>query len=300
MKLSKFMGCLIGTAIGDSLGAPGEGSFSFIEVSDIAPRYTDDTAMMIGVVESLIECRGFNGEHMARRFIENYQKEPWRGYGWGPPRIFKMISSGRKWDEMLDREIFPGGSFGNGAAMRIAPIGLFYYDDPERLRGFAYQASMITHSHELAIVGAVLQAYAVALAVNIKHLDRYEFLSKLKDFARVGLYQKKLETIERLLDKRSERVEVVKRLGNGIEAINSVLTAIYSFLVNDDFESTVKYAVSLGGDTDTIGAMSGAIAGAYYSIEGIPERWRQGIENRDYLLELAKRLWETREYLFHI
>ncbi|MCM8762512.1 MAG: ADP-ribosylglycohydrolase family protein, partial [Candidatus Omnitrophica bacterium] len=118
MEISKFKGCLLGTAIGDALGAEREGSFDISEIRDIGSRYTDDTAMMIGVAESLIICKGVNGDDMAERFIHNYLREPWRGYGLGPPRIFNMIlRNGRKWDDILDRELYPGGSFGNGAAM---------------------------------------------------------------------------------------------------------------------------------------------------------------------------------------
>ncbi len=297
MDISKFKGCLVGTAIGDSLGANREGAWYISEVRDIGPRYTDDTAMTIGVVESLINCKGFNVDDMTARFIQNYLHEPWRGYGPGPPRIFNMILKGRRrWDEMLDRKLYPGGSFGNGAAMRIAPIGLFYYDEPEKLREIVYKASIITHSHELAIEGAFLQAYAVSLAVNTRKstLNRYDFLKKLKNITNNEMYFRKLEVMERLLQDKADKIDVINYLGNGVEAINSVPTAIYSFLANNDFEESVVYAVSLGGDADTIGAMTGAIAGAYYGIESIPLKWIEKLENREYIEYLAEKLWELK------
>ncbi|MFN3284944.1 MAG: ADP-ribosylglycohydrolase family protein [bacterium] len=296
MRISKFTGCLLGTAIGDSLGAAREGSLEIAETREIGPRYTDDTAMTIGVAESLIRCRGFDGEDMARRFVENFFREPWRGYGAGPPRIFTMmLRDGRRWDEMLDRELYPGGSWGNGAAMRVAPIGLFYCDEPEKLREVVHGASRITHSHELAIEGAVLQAHAVALAVRTQYpcLNREEFLAQLKGLLRSEAYLEKLDAVGRLLDRKEDRVRVIAHLGHGVEALNSVPTAVYAFLANDDFEETVVYAVSLGGDTDTIGAMAGAIAGAYYGVQKIPRAWRDKCENREYIEELARKLWEA-------
>lgn len=298
MNLSKFTGSLLGTAIGDSLGAEREGSFDIFETMDIGPRYTDDTAMMIGVAESLINCRGFNADDMAERFVQNFFREPWRGYGLGPPRIFNMIiREDRRWGEMLDRELYPGGSFGNGAAMRVAPIGLFYYDDHKKLRDVVHKASMITHSHALAIEGAILQAYAISLAVMLKplELNRQDFLTKLRDITKNSEYLEKLETMERLLKDKADKRDVIKHLGNGIEALNSVPTAIYSFLINNDFEESLVYAVSLGGDADTIGAMTGAIAGAYYGAEKIPLRWRKKLENRKYIEELAEKLWEVKK-----
>ena len=282
---SKFIGGLIGSALGDFLGAGGKG-------------YTDDTVMMIGVAESLIESKGFDGEDMAKRFMENYYKEPWRGYGPGPPQIFRMIKSGRKWNERLDRKLYPGGSLGNGAAMRIAPVGLFYCEDSVKLREIAYQSSMITHSHPLGMEGAALQAYAVAQAVKTEpeELDRYDFLKRLSDFVREKLYQEKLRKMEVLLKEAADELEVIEELGNWVEAYNSVPLAIYSFLANCGFRNTLNYAlmVSEGGDRDTISAMTGAIAGACYGIEEIPKEWRDKLENREYIEKLAEKLYETK------
>ncbi|SHJ43032.1 ADP-ribosylglycohydrolase family protein [Desulfofundulus thermosubterraneus] len=128
----KFCGCLLGLALGDALGAPFEGRelVSHSEIHAIAEktkilRYTDDTHMALGVAESLIACRGFNGRHMAETFVRNFEQEPWRGYGPGPPRVFRRIKLGARWDRAAE-DVYPGGSFGNCAAMRAAPVGLFY------------------------------------------------------------------------------------------------------------------------------------------------------------------------------
>jgi len=149
---SQFIGSLIGTALGDSLGE-GHG------------RYTDDTAMTIGVAESLIASRGFDADHMARTFARNHAVEPWRGYGFGPPMIFKMMREGTPWQDAAQR-LYPGGSFGNGSAMRVAPVGLLYHDDLAKVAEVARQSSRITHTHPLGTDGAALQACAVALAVQ--------------------------------------------------------------------------------------------------------------------------------------
>ncbi len=297
---SKFLGCLVGVAIGDGLGAwrEGRGMAKREDIDSLAGKleeliYTDDTHMTIGVAESLLKSKGFNGEHMAQGFIRNYESEPWRGYGPGPPKIFRMIKSGETWDS-AGAKLYTGGSFGNGSAMRVAPVRLLYSNTPEKLREIAYKSSSITHSHELGKEGAALQAYAVALALNTpsdEDIDKEAFLLKLQNFAQNQLYKEKITRIKELLGEQG-RTKVVAVLGNGIEAPRSVPTAIYSFLLQPkSYRDTVIYAISLGGDTDTIASMAGAIAGAYLGIEAIPQGWRAKLENRKYIEALAEKLW---------
>ena len=299
----KFLGSLLGAALGDAIGASWEGRPMAAEheielVASVSHplRYTDDTHMTIGMAESLVECGGFNGPHMAGRFVSNYLQEPWRGYGPGPPRVFKLISSGEPWDKAA-AHIYGGGSFGNGAAMRVAPIGLFFSSQPAEFREAAYLSSLITHSHVLGMEGAALQAMAVALAVAEnpdKPLDTSSFASRLLSFATEDVYRAKIANFSILLESPDDREAVVAQLGHGIEAFNSVPTAIFSFLAHpQDFASTVIYAVSLGGDTDTIASMAGAISGAYLGIDALPSEWQSQLENREYISNLADKLWRA-------
>lgn len=302
MLRAKFLGSLIGTAVGDAVGAGFEGKPALepeaIEVL-VARRellvYTDDTHMMIGMVESLVHRSGFDGEHMANVFIRNYDSEPWRGYGQGPPSVFRMIRGGEPWDKAAEK-LYHGGSYGNGSAMRIAPVGVFYHDDLSMLKEIAHRSSRITHSHELGREGAALQAYAIALAINLeptKDFDARKFLAELYEFVQFEAYKRKLGKAGALLGE-TDRATVAADIGNGIEVFNSVPTAIYSFLSHHhSFEDAILFAVSLGGDTDTIAAMTGAIAGAYLGVDSIPDKWRSKLENRAYIEELADVLYDV-------
>lgn len=300
---SKFRGALVGTAVGDALGAPVEG-YSMEGVRSLYSaekrwgmvygRYTDDTEMMIGVAESLIKNKGFNGADMARTFIQNYDAK--RGYGPGSKEALKRIRGGESWEEASNKVFGGEGSYGNGAAMRIAPVGLFYYDNSDALREIAYKSSHITHSHVLGKEGAALQAFAIALAVRGQKED---MLIALKEFAQNDVYAEKIRRIEILLDRDATKEEGISELGNGEAAFNSVPTAIYSFIRFDSFEDGVVYAVSLGGDTDTIGAMTGAISGAYYGNDAIPSDWIERLEDgekgKDYIKWLAEELYLSKE-----
>jgi poly(ADP-ribose) glycohydrolase ARH3 len=301
IQKGKFIGALVGTAIGDAVGAGFEGQ----RASDVQAiestadkreilAYTDDTHMMIGTAESLVQKEGFDAEHMTHVFVRNYEIEPWRGYGPGPPRVFRMIMAGEDWNKAAEK-LYHGGSYGNGSAMRIAPIAVFYHNDLTMLREVAYRSSRITHSHVLGKEGAALQAYAVALATGLepgKAFNAQGFLSRLSEFVHHETYREKLDSVAALLGE-ADKTKAVAGLGNGVEAFNSVPTAIYSFLSrHDSFKEAILFAVSLGGDTDTIAAMTGAISGAYLGIEAVPSNWRLKLENRLYIEELAAVLYD--------
>lgn len=310
---SKFVGCMLGTHVGDALGMPVEGyDYKAIEAYFGELRqmldarlgmgaYTDDTEMMIGVAESIVEFKGFNGADMADRFVNLFNHK--RGYGQGTVNALSLIRNGIKWDSAGER-VFDGGSYGNGSSMRVAPIGAFYYDDADMLRKVAYASSLITHAHPLGKEGAALQAFAVAKAINLdpsEELDRQSFIADLIKFVsdEGEIYRTKLQYVKELLEREPDKAEVISKLGNDSSAPNSVTTAIYSFISHcDDFEDSVAYAVSLGGDTDTIGAMTGAISGGYHGKGGIPQSWLDVLENdekgKDYIESLAEKLWEIK------
>ena len=296
----KFRGALVGAAVGDALGAPFEGATSVrwaeVERLEREPgplRYTDDTHMTLGVARSLVDRRGFDGDHMASLLARNYREEPWRGYGAGPPQVFHLLIQGVPWDQS-GRSLFGGsGSYGNGAAMRIAPVALLGFHDMELVVYLARQTAVITHAHELGIEGAVLQACSIALALRQQSsgpIDRCAFLDSLSEHVRSGVYRQKLERARCLLARGEPdgQRSVIAQLGNGISAFESVPTAIYVFLrKSESFKDIVTYAIGLGGDTDTIASMAGALGGAYLGLTAIPEVWRNGVEGAAELLELA-------------
>ena len=290
--LSKFSGSMLAAALGDALGA------SFYRGFTNVLKYTDDAAMMLVIAEVLIEDEGkIDSSKLAWKFVEAYEKEPWRGYGPGPPRIFKLIKRGEGPLE-LDKKLYPGGSFGNGGAMRIAPIGLMFYDDFNELKHAVIQSCKPTHNHDLAIEGALIQAASVAEAVkldSIKNVDPQDFVEKLLSNAvESEIYAEKLRKIPKLLETKTSRKRVVKALGNSVEAFNSVPTAIYCYLREQDPLGSIKLAISLGGDIDTISCMAGAIAGAHRGVEALPKRELKMLENAEYIKHLAEKLYEIK------
>lgn len=309
----KFVGALLGTAVGDALGMPLEG-MSAREIEDkygyvedmldgrlTKGHYTDDTQLMIGVAESLIESGGFDGGNMASAFLANF--EAYRGYGPGTIQIMKRLLDGQNWSEAAEH-LYGGGSYGNGSAMRIAPVGVLYNSKPELLINTAEETSRITHTHELGIEGAILQAYGIGLAVNAQperpaEPDTSEFINQLDNLSCLSDFKVKLASIRDFLsmDDEPTKERLISELGVSIRIHRSVPMAIYCFLkMKHSFKDAVVYAVNMGGDTDTIGAMTGALAGALHGAEEIPAEWLDTLENgtkgRDYIIELGEKLYK--------
>jgi poly(ADP-ribose) glycohydrolase ARH3 len=257
-------------------------------------RYTDDTHMTLATARSLLACEGrFDGPHMAETFATHFEEEPWRGYGAGPPFVFHQLRSGLPWDQAAVTLFGGEGSYGNGAAMRSAPIGLLHVHDLARADTIARESARITHTHALGREGAALQACAVALLVRegaSGALDRALFLAELARHAHTVEFRRALDAVD-ACDPAATPAAVIRELGRGIEAERSVPTALYTFLRHpDSFADAIYFAVGLGGDADTIASMTGALVGGFLGACAIPAPWRSGVEGGSELILLANGL----------
>lgn len=266
--------------------------------------YSDDTAMARCVVQSLLTRTGFDEHDMARRFAKEYSASPGRGYGAGVIQVLKKLSSPQLSDVYKPaRDQFNGrGSFGNGGAMRASPFSLAFPDVSD-VKKFARLGAMLTHSCSLGYNGAILQALAVHLSLQgaldlpekfisrlITEMEEVEADEESLNDARIlkeadKPFCERLHRVRDLMDRNKVSIEeVISELGNGIAALHSVPTAIFCVLYclqprdclpknYDGLKRTIAYCLALGGDTDTIACMAGAIAGAHYGIEAVPQSW---------------------------
>jgi poly(ADP-ribose) glycohydrolase ARH3 len=307
--LDKFKGAILGGFLGDSFGAGFEGMTPDMarthlhRISEKVPRtYTDDTDMTLALAESIVESGRVDPGDIAQKFSEHCDLT--RGYGIGTIKAILALRSGAAWHQ-VSRVVFEKGSFGNGAAMRVSPVGLFYHHDLEALRKSATDQANITHTHPLGQWGAVMQASAVRLAMledSQKPFKREQMIVELREVLWPGPveYQKALNEMENMLvqEKRFDTREVAKRLGNGIEAHRSVPGASYvAFTHSLNFREAIQAAITLGGDTDTIAGMVGAIVGAHVGERGLPKEWLEQLEDgsrgRSFARNLAEKLFEA-------
>jgi poly(ADP-ribose) glycohydrolase ARH3 len=298
---SKYLGGMVGSALGDAIG---ELAFTYPQrdlllsrldqVSEL--RYTDDTAMAIGLSESIIKEGGINQQQLGETFRNNYEREPWRGYASGPPTIFSMVERlGITYTDAARRMFGGGGSLGNGAAMRVAPVGLFFHNSTG-LYEEASASAEVTHAHPVGMDGAAVQAWAVGNAVNLDPKEKFplmHYMQGLVECARTPDIREKMVLVQRSITEDVSPDVAADGIGRTVAVHESMPFAVYSFIRNfHSFEESLFCAILNGGDRDTIGAMACAISGAYLGIEAIPQSLREKLENRSDIEDLALALAE--------
>jgi poly(ADP-ribose) glycohydrolase ARH3 len=194
------------------------------------------------------------------------------------------------------KALFGGsGSFGNGAAMRVTPAGLFFHR-ANNLYDEACASAEVTHAHPVGKDGAAVLAIAIAQTLKLNPEEPWsssEFLSRLGHLARTPEIRKKMESVQKLMRVQAPPHVAADRLGQSVAVDESMPFALYSFLRHpESFEECLLCAVLNGGDRDTLGAMAGALSGAYLGIERVPNVWRRKLENREMIENLASSLWE--------
>lgn len=291
---------------------------------------TDDSCQALSIAESIVECTGISGVHIARKCAENLTATPVRGFPPTAKKVMNAILNGEDYTATGSPPFFPfeGGSFANGGMMRISPLAIAFRNAPtDLLRDACTEACRSTHVHEEAIDGAVVQASAVAFCLErtASDFEPLHMLAHLVGVARTAPMKRRLSNLANELkaelgdrgrdfaargDLAQEIVDDVrvlrkilskeKRPGSGmgfqiaaIDAAPCVLYAICKY-VREDPMGCIHRAIALGGDTDTIGSMAGAIAGALHGAAFLSEELLSGLENgergRDAACAIARQL----------
>lgn len=326
----QFSGCLIGQCLGDALGFAVEGfSPKACEryVEDILKtgkagefghwpfpfgQYSDDSQLARELMQSYISCKKFDPADYAERIKLIFVEKRIVGFGYSTKEAAKRLCQGISWKESGA----PPPSAGNGSAMRAAPIGLFFFDNPQMLIQAAHDQGRITHKDPRSSAGAVAISGAVALVLQEKTINPESFISTIADLAGAidqGFASELKKLVQWLSLPPEEAVNFILRAGfdadyvdddewKGISGfvISSVLWSLYSFLRSpDDYWETICTAIEVGGDVDTTAAMAGAISGAYLGIGAVPSHLTNYLTDRgtwkfDELVELAHKCYEIK------
>jgi ADP-ribosylglycohydrolase len=246
-------------------------------------RYTDDTAMALGIGEVLDQFGRIDQDALAVVFARRFQAEPDRGYGLGARELLAELARGGDW-RALSKQMFGGqGSFGNGAAMRVAPVGAYFADELAEVVNAARRSAEITHAHPEGIAGAIAVAVAVARASRCRERgedDSRELLVTVRDHTPPSVVR---DGIEKAIAIPADEWEhtAAGRLGNGsqVSAADTVPFCLWCAAVHlTDFPAAMWAAVQVGGDIDTNCAIIGGIVASTVGAECVPDAWLRSRE----------------------
>lgn len=288
----KKLGTLIGLAIGDAMGAPYEfmNKYVYIPTKEYAVggchnvdlgEYTDDTSMALCLASSLIECKEFDAYNQMEKYSQWYKN----GYMSTRKYCFDIGNATRKSiddfiiNNIAYSEVTKNDESGNGSIMRLAPIPM-YYDNYEEMIKYAYLSSKVTHKSDESANSCVILATIIYNCY--KYVDK---ISILEDVAKSN------DIIKFILEEYYESIPngYLDIIPTGY-CINTLTCAIKGFLYFDTFIDGLMYVISLGEDTDTVGAVYGQIAGAYYGLSQIPNYYKQNLMNYDLIFDIANKL----------
>lgn len=343
IELDRARGCLLGMAVGDALGAPLEGLSAqqirshyglvvdYVDGVRAWKRkpyrwrkpglYSDDTQQALALSDCLLTLGRIDQDWLARTYLAlATPKGSYQGAHRGVGRSFRLVL------EELEAGSSPRDTgtttAGIGAAMRIAPVGLFCSKDDDDLLPEVMSASLMTHRDIRSLAGAVAVACAVRRLARGESREPSLIFKVAADVARaedriareftgsmvvIGPHLHAMSvaiaSIERVLDAPRERAHaalVDEANRHGAEPAcrrptqgfppSLIPTCLYLLFATESFEEALTEAINLGGDSDTVGAILGALAGSYYGERLIPRQWLEKLSNRDGIALRADRL----------
>jgi ADP-ribosyl-[dinitrogen reductase] hydrolase len=308
-EVSRAQGCLLGLACGDALGRPIEFTTEAAieaehgEVTEMLGHgthgqppgtVTDDTEMALRIADSLIKQRGFDPADIGDKFVDWLDSEPF-DIGLMTRDALSRLQNKTPWhtagvEVWEDRP--EGSNAGNGSVMRCAPHAIAFRHFHDELSYVSRLSSAITHADPRCQWGCVFLNRTLANLI----LDVENPLQAALN----GTYAApdELQTaLERVVEAKraDDSAEFEQQLSTSGYVVDSLQTALYDGLTADSVETAVVRAVNRGGDTDTIGAIAGAVAGARFGHANLPARWRDELDEADHLRQHAESLLAIRQ-----
>ena len=304
MNKDKLQGMLIGLAIGDALGMPVEFKTSgrFEKVTGYqsggpfnlsAGYWTDDTSMALCLADSILEKGGYDSFDVMEKYTawisKGYRSSTGKFFDVGN-QISKAISKYSQNPIVPMNEEYVEAA-GNGCVMRLAPVVIASIASGKNIyttERYSMVSARETHMSHVAeqvtgLFGAILYIAATQSDAKDKILN---LINQLMD---------KNEWIKSWQNLTEKTIENIKPTGYVVDTVEA---ALWAFLITESFKDGLLKAVNLGGDADTIGAVYGQLAGAYYGLDGIPKEWREGLFQYDDILDIANKLSEIKNFSF--
>lgn len=291
---------LVGCAIGDALGNPFE-MWSTEKIASQnwdglfkdggtfwkgkAGQYTDDTLMSRYLAQSIIDNKGFDVEKVAQEYLAWYNTGNTRGIGNTTATAMENLKAGKA---HYESGLVSNTAAGNGTAMRATPIGLWYRHDHKRLVDAAWYDAKITHNSEEPKMGSIAVAVATSMLANDWSIEGV--LKHIPNIVENSDVKMKLILANEFLNENVSSDLALQHIGVSGYVADTVGAAFYCLGRATSFKETVVMAVKAGGDTDTIAAIAGALAGTYYGLDAIPDEYKNQVEDFQLLQDLTDKL----------
>jgi ADP-ribosylglycohydrolase len=281
-RLARARVALEGLSVADALGAFFEfngNNNDWIQshyVPQIRWHYTDDTNMALSLYTVLRDHARVEQDALAHSFGLHYDRT--RGYGMSMHKLLPRYANGENWRDLAPRVFRGTGSYGNGGAMRIAPLGAYYADDMNLLVAEAEKATVVTHAHPEAIAGATAAAVMTAFAfLPDAPTTPADFIMAVashtpESHVRDGLMRGILISADTSLHQAAEQ------LGNGrhISAMDTVpLTVWITATRRASYPDAIWACIEAGGDADTLAAITGGAVIGAVGQDGVPADWQR-------------------------
>jgi ADP-ribosyl-[dinitrogen reductase] hydrolase len=296
--LSRFQGVILGAAVADALTAPVQ-FLSQDEIRDqhgevremlgggwlhLRPgQFSDDTGMMLCVLESILEEGTFNVDGAVAKLLQWYKTRP-RGIGKTTTESFKRLRKGESW-RTASQKVYakrPHSAAGNGALLRSLPVALRYTADLTSLIALSSDSAIITHADPVASSGVVLLNMMISQLIQSDENDpRGPCIERLFG-NKNNLWKNIFDEIDYLGPE--------DLIASGF-VVDTIQSALWCYLRTGSLEEAVITAVNRGEDVYAMAAVTGALAGAHYGAENIPSRWLDVLEHREAMTSLAGKLY---------
>ena len=309
MKRNKVLGGLLGLCIGDALGLPVEfkprSALKATPVTDMIGygthnqppgTWSDDSSLTFCLAESL--CNGFNLRDIAAKFVKWLYEGYWTPYG----EVFDAGNTTRTAITRLKEGVNPlkAGSTdefsnGNGSLMRILPLA-FYLEksDIEQQFEITHQVSCLTHRHlRSQIACGIYIQVAINLLKGNTPKEAYESMKcTVSDYYSKWPYITELHHFNRIIESDISGLPEAA-IKSSSYVVDTLEASLWCLLNSNSYPDTVLTAVNLGGDTDTLGAVTGGLAGIYYGYDGLPQKWVTRLARAKDIIELGERLYRA-------
>lgn len=300
----RYRGALLGLAVGNALGCQVEGQSSEairsrvpggvreIPSDESSMPWDDDVAQALELAEELLREGEFDQDAYLQRLIR-WMEENGRGIGIQTYRVLKLAKAGAPGTEAA-WTVWEASGFhaaGNGAVMRCAPVALRWRTDPLRLIQDAGHSARVSHYDPRCVWTTVATCAAIAHGLTGTHWTLHELADGLEG---AGAPEEVADAVRRSAVADLSDLELGEPRSMGY-TVRAMTAGLWAFLNATDFETPLLQVINAGGDTDTNGAVAGAVLGARFGAHAIPDRWADRLYDLRALESLADRLWNAAE-----